>query len=107
MVNNAFTQDIGKFIQNTPIQQELPPGSTGRRYEPEIGIGKHNKRIHKESAYTDSNKKLQFSFRKPPKASGRLTTLKCDSCGSLISGTTATVGVICRSCGKFSSVSEA
>lgn len=85
---------------------ELRPGVTPRRWEPECGVRKLNERIHKESKMADDYKKLPFSFRKPPKAMGRNTVLVCDSCGATVGGTSATVGVICRSCGKFSSVTE-
>jgi hypothetical protein len=85
---------------------ELRPGSTPRRWEPECGVRKLNERIHKESKFADDYKNLPFSFRKPPKGMGRRTALVCDNCGAYISGTSATVGVICRSCNKFSSVTE-
>lgn len=85
---------------------ELRPGATPRRWEPECGIKKHNERIHKESKFADNNKNLPFTFRKPPKPVSRNVTLVCDNCGAYISGTKATVGVICKSCNKFSTVSE-
>jgi formylmethanofuran dehydrogenase subunit E len=105
MVNNAFVKDLAKGIKNTPLRQELPAGA-GRRYEPEVGVGKHNERIHKESRYADTHKNLPFSFRKPPKPAGKSSVISCDNCGHITSGTTATVGMICTNCGKFSSVSE-
>ena len=85
---------------------ELRPGATPRRWEPEGGVKKLNERIHKESRFADTHKNLPFSFRKPPKAVGRNTVLVCNNCGAYISGTSATVGVICRSCNKFSTVTE-
>ena len=85
---------------------ELRPGATARRWEPDGGIKKLNERIHRESRFADTHKNLPFSFRKPPKAVGRNTFLVCDNCGAYISGTSATVGVICRSCNKFSTVTE-
>jgi len=103
MVNSEFVKDISKTIQNTPVRQELPPG-TPRRYEPNAGLGKHNERIHRESKQVDTHKNLPFSFRKPPKAMGRSVVVKCNNCGNITSGTTATVGIICKVCGKFSSV---
>lgn len=84
---------------------ELRPGATPRRWEPEGGVQKHNERIHRESKLSD-NKNLPFSFRKPPKPIGRTALLVCDNCGAYVSGTKATVGVICRECKKFSTVSE-
>lgn len=85
---------------------ELRPGATPRRWEPECGITKYNERIHRESKFADDNKNLPFSFRKPPKPISRNALLVCDNCGAYVSGTKATVGVICRECHKFSTVSE-
>jgi len=85
---------------------ELLPGATPRRWEPDGGVRKLNERIHRESKYSDTHKNLPFSFRKPPKALGRNTVLVCDNCGAYISGNSSTVGVICRSCNKFSTVTE-
>lgn len=85
---------------------ELRPGATPRRWEPEGGVGKLNERIHKESKFADNHKKLPFSFRKPYKDKGRPVLVQCDNCGKVIYGTSITVGVICSSCNKFSTVSE-
>jgi hypothetical protein len=85
---------------------ELRPGVTPRRWEPEGGTHKLNQRIHKESKFADSHKKLPFSFRKPVKAKGRSSLIQCDNCGAVTCGTTMTVGIICKQCNKFSSVSE-
>jgi len=85
---------------------ELRPGVTPRRWEPEGGVQKLNQRIHKESKFADDHKNLPFSFRKPHKPHGRPQLIKCDNCGNISYGTTATVGVICKSCKKFSTVSE-
>jgi hypothetical protein len=104
MMNNEFIKDITKGVKQTSLNQELPPGSP-RRYEPAVGIGKHNEMIHRESKRSDS-KNLPFSFRKPPKARGRQTYVCCDSCGYIISATTVTVGMVCPECKKFSSVTE-
>jgi len=105
-MNEQFTKDLAKAIKTTPLNQELAPGATPRRYDPEGGVGRHNNRIHKESKYADDWKKLPFTFSKPHKPIGRNTVVQCDNCGHLKSGTTATVGVICAACGKFSTVSE-
>ncbi len=105
-MNEQFSKDIAKAITQTPLNQELPAGSTARRYEPEVGVRKHNERIHRESKTADSWKGLPFSFRKPLKAMGRNTAVQCDKCGHITHGTTATVGMICISCGKFSTVSK-
>lgn len=85
---------------------ELRPGATPRRWEPEGGVKKLNEKIHRESKFADDNKNLPFTFRKPPKPIGRSAVLVCDNCGAYVGGTNVTVGVICRSCNKFSTVSE-
>ena len=92
-------------LAKNKLNQELSPGQ-GRRVEPEGGVEKHNKRIHKESKFARENKNLPFSFRKPPKPLGASIVLKCENCGTYINGTTATVGVVCKGCGKFSKVIE-
>lgn len=85
---------------------ELRPGVTPRRWEPEEGVKKLNERIHRESKYADDNKNLPFSFSKPKKARASSTALSCDNCGNISYASRITIGVICRSCGKFSTVSE-
>lgn len=97
---------VSKALSNQPLHQELPAGSTPRRWEPDGGVNKLNERIHRESKYADSHKKLPFTFRKPPKPKGRSTYVKCDNCGYITGGSTATVGMICPECKKYSSVSE-
>ena len=105
-MNNRYIKDLQKGITNTPpLHQELPAG-TGRRYEPSLGARKHNERIHQESKYTDDHKNLPFTFSKPPKARGRIAYVKCDNCGHVSSATSITVGIICKECKKFSSVTE-
>jgi ribosomal protein S27E len=106
MVNSEFVKDLQKGIaQAPPINQVLNPG-TPRRYEPASGLKKHKERIHKESKMVDHYKNLPFSFRKPPKPKGRSAYLQCDNCGHITTGSTATVGVICNNCNKFSTVTE-
>ncbi len=106
MVNEAFVKDLKKVIAEEPMNQELPAGATPRRYEPEVGVGKHNERIHRESRYADDHKNLPFSFRKPFKSKGRSVYIQCDACGHITAGTTVTVGMICKECNEFSLVSE-
>ena len=103
-MNNEFYKDIAKSVKNTKLNQELTPGS-GRRYEPRGGVEKHNAKIHRESKIADG-KNLDFNFRKAAKAVGRNVYVQCDNCGYVISGTTATHGIICPECHKFSTVSE-
>lgn len=86
---------------------ELRPGATPRRWEPECGVKKLNDKIHKESKFADDHKNLPFSFRKPPKPIAKSSILVCDNCGAYVGGTVATVGIICRSCNQYSTVSEA
>ena len=105
MVNSNFVRDVNKGIMDNPVRQVLPAGSP-RRYEPEGGVRKHNERIHKESRYVDEHKNLPFTFRKPPKFKGRPACVECDNCGHVTNGSTTTVGVICKDCGEFSTVSE-
>lgn len=104
-MNEQYFKDIAKGVKQTPLDQELSPGSVGRRYEPAIGTKKHNERIHRESKASDG-KNLQFDFRKPPKPVGRSAYVKCNNCGYILSATTATCGIICPECKKFSTVTE-
>jgi len=105
-MNKEFVKDLKKVVSKEPVNQVLSPGSTPRRYEPSGGVKKHNERIHKESKYSDNYKNLPFSFRKPPKPTGRTSYVECNNCGNVSCATTATVGIICNACGKFSSVTE-
>jgi hypothetical protein len=104
-MNEQFNRDIAKHVKQTPLDQELSPGTTPRRYEPPGGINNHNKRIHRESKISDT-KNLDFSFRKAPKSKGRSAYIQCDNCGYLTSGTTVTAGIICPECKEFSTVTE-
>lgn len=104
-MNEQFVKDVASSVTKEPINQRLSPGSP-RRYEPEMGLKKHRERIHRESKQADDWKNLPFTFSKPPKPKGRSTYIRCDNCGHITSGTTATVGIICKECGKFSSVTE-
>ena len=103
-MNEQYIRDTKKLIKNTPLNQELAPGSP-RRYEPKGGVNKHNARIHRESKEQDG-KNLEFNFRKPNKPIGRCTYIRCDNCDYLTSGTTATAGIICPECKEFSTVTE-
>ena len=105
-MNEQFFKDLKKKVASTVIKQELPAGSTARRYEPVLGVKKHNERIHRESKYTDDHKNLQFTFGKPKKAKGRSVCVKCDNCGHMTYATSVTIGIICKNCKKFSSVTE-
>jgi len=104
-MNSNFNKAVEKHLKSTPLNQELSPGSTSRRYEPKGGVNKHNARIHRESKISDS-KNLEFTFRKPPKPMGGNMYVQCDNCGYVTSATTVTVGIICPECKKFSTVSE-
>ena len=104
-MNSNFNKAVERYVKQTPLNQELSPGATPRRYEPAGGLKKHRERIHRESKQIDG-KNLDFTFGKPYKPRGRPTILACDNCGYVLSGTTATAGVICPECKKFSTVSE-
>ena len=94
--------DFEKSILNADLggSKELSAGEVGRRYEPEGGLKNHRERIHKESAYADSNLNLPFEFSKPKK-SGRQELKRCYECGEAIYTSINTVGFICKNCGKF------
>ena len=84
---------------------ELIPGAVPRRWEPEQGIGKLNNRIHKENSTSGRN--LPYSFGKALKPlSGQAMVVKCNNCGHISRVNTATVGVICSKCKKFSGVTK-
>jgi hypothetical protein len=104
-MNKEFIKDVAKYVKHKPLNQELSPGSTGRRYEPVGGLKRHRDKIHRESKMAD-HKNLDFTFRKPPKPKGRSAYVKCNNCGYITGATTATVGMICPECKKFSSVTE-
>lgn len=104
-MNEQFIKDVAKNISQEPVNQRLSPGSP-RRYEPEGGLKKHRERIHRESKHADDWKSLPFTFSKPSKPRGRSTYIRCDNCGHISSGTVFTVGIICKECNKFSSVTE-
>jgi len=105
-MNDQYIKDLQKnIVKSQPLQQELPAG-TPRRYEPTLGVKKHNERIHNESRYLDHYKNLPFTFSKPHKSKGRTSYVKCDNCGNITPATTVTVGIICKKCNKFSSVKE-
>jgi len=84
---------------------ELSPGSTGRRWEPEEGVGKLKKRIHKESSYADHHKNLPFKFSKP-KHGNRKQYMKCTNCGEIVYVSVNTVGIICNNCKAYVNVKE-
>jgi DNA-directed RNA polymerase subunit RPC12/RpoP len=84
---------------------ELSPGSTGRRWEPEGGVRKHNEKIHRESNYVDTYGNLPFTFSKPKK-SGRKAYMKCAKCGHIVHVSINTVGMVCKECNAYVSVEE-
>jgi len=102
--NSEFKRDLNRRMKNTSIG-ELSPGVTPRRYTPPGGEKQHRERIHRESKFADEHKNLPFSFSKPVKPK-RHKFVECDSCGSIFYVPVNTVGVVCRECKKFSSVSE-
>lgn len=104
MVNDTFKKDIAKFVEKSTVSTELPPGSP-RRYEPNVGLAKHNKRIHTESAYADKYKNLPFTFSKPEK-SKPLKLKLCGNCEQEVFVHKNCVGIVCRHCGKYSPIKE-
>jgi hypothetical protein len=102
MVNvDAIIKDTVKKVKSAPSDfGELSPGTTGRRYEPEGGVGKHNERIHRESRYVDEYKNLPFTFSKPKRAL-RAVYYKCPDCEYIHRGNINTYGLICPECHKF------
>lgn len=106
-LNEQYKKDYKSHVladKNT--NQCLSPGVTKRRWIPPGGLRKHNEKIHEESRRADHYKNLPFSFSKPSKPKGPSVLIQCDNCGHIISATTVTVGIICPSCKKFSTVSE-
>lgn len=85
---------------------ELSPGTTPRRYEPEGGVGKLNRRIHEESKKMDTHGNLPFTFSKPPKSTVRKKYVKCGNCGVVKQVNANCAGVICSNCNKFATVEE-
>ena len=109
MVNGEFVKDLSKAIIKSDLggSKELPAGETPRRYEPTLGINKHNERIHKESAQMDKHGNLPFTFSKPNTGSkARKTVIKCDNCGKVLLGNVNTIGIVCSGCNTYSSVTQ-
>ena len=103
-MNEQFIKDVTKRIKNTPLNQELAPGSVPRRYTPPGGEKRHRERIHKESKIADS-RNLPFAFSKPP-TSKRQSYFSCNNCGHIFPSSISTIGVICNECNHFSACSE-
>jgi len=82
---------------------ELSPGSTGRRWEPEGGVKKHNERIRRESKFIDEHKNLPFTFSKPQRPK-KTRLVECSNCGYRTYAPKNTVGMICRECKKYAAV---
>ena len=104
-MNKAFLKDIEKAVKNTSVNQELSPGAAGRRWEPEEGVKKLNKKIHRESKYMDDHSKLPFTFSKPKKHQ-KSKYVRCLNCGYVTIASKNTVGIICKECKAYSSVEE-
>lgn len=76
---------------------EIAPGSADRRYDPEIGLGKHRERIHRESKRSDE-KNLPFTFSKPKRGSPSNVLYECEECGDELFSGKNTFMVICTTC---------
>jgi hypothetical protein len=85
---------------------ELRPGVMPRRWEPEGGVNRLRNKIHKESKFADDHKNLPFQFGKPKKSKPINTLVMCDNCGAVTAVTAITVGIVCKKCNKFSTVTE-
>ena len=103
-MNDEYSKNVAKHLKKQNMG-ELAPGATARRYEPKEGLSNLNKRIHRESTYTDKYKDMPFSFSKPKKAKKSVVKI-CANCKEPVSVNKDTVGVICRSCKIFSKVEE-
>ncbi len=101
-MGDDFAKD---FIKQDLGIGPLSPGATPRRWEPEGGTKKHNKRIHRESRYADEHKNLPFKFSKPAR-SMRQKIVKCNGCDTHYSVSITTVGLVCNSCHKYCGVAE-
>ena len=106
MVNSEFTKDIGKALKDTNVSSEIMPGDVKRRYEPKLGLNKHNERIHKESAKLDRSGNLPFTFGKKKVAPGRPVVKCCANCENVVGVNEKTVGIICPKCKTYSSVKD-
>jgi hypothetical protein len=108
MVNEVFKKDLSKFMSESTVSSELPAGETPRRYEPSCGVKAHNSRIHKESNFADKYKNLPFTFSKPSfgEANKRSVIKVCSNCETSVYVHYNAVGIICRNCGKYSSLKE-
>lgn len=106
-MNNELSKAISKQVQKSDLggSQELTPGVTGRRYEPIGGEKNHNKRIHRESEFSDKHKDLPFTFSKPKK-SGRSKVWACSNCNNVVYANINTKGIICSSCKTYAAVKE-
>lgn len=106
-INKEFLNSCEKAVlHKAGAKQSISPGTIGRRWIPSGGLKKHNEKIHRESKFADDHKNLPFSFSKPRKPRGIPTFVVCNNCGYIIRATSVTVGLICPSCNKFSSVTK-
>lgn len=104
-MNKEFIKDMSRGIKTHDVGGEISPGSVGRRYEPKLGLKKHNERIHKENKKSDGNTSLPFTFSKIPKP--KKTVIKvCSNCDREVFVQKDTVGVICSHCHTFAKVKE-
>ena len=106
-MNKQVINDISKAVKKSGLggSQELTPGSTPRRYEPEGGVAKHNARIHRESDYVDKHKNLPFSFSKPPKVA-KSKVIQCKKCDYVTVANKNTIGMICPQCKEYVRIEE-
>ncbi len=103
-MNDEYSKKIATQLKKQNMS-ELPPGETPRRYEPTEGVANLNKRIHKESEFTDKHKNMPFTFSKPKQAKKNVVKV-CSNCKELVSAHKETVGIICSKCKKYARVEE-
>ena len=104
---SAITKSITDALKKSNLggSKELAPGSTPRRFEPNEGTRSLEKRIHRESKYTDDHKKMPFSFSKPKKAQSQ-KIVRCKNCGEIYQVNKNCVGITCTACKQYSGVEE-
>ena len=97
MVNKAFSDDIKKHLSKKSVSSEHAPGEVGRRYEPTLGVKKHNERIHRESKIQDKHGNLDFKFSKPDfgKVKGKNAVKICNNCNTYVYVKEPSIHAIC------------
>jgi len=77
---------------------------TERRWIPEGGLDKFNRKIHRESKFADDHKNLPFTISKPPRRTGRHEWFQCVECGKELNAPRNTFMLACTVCNKATKV---